>query len=137
MNPYSPPKANVSNLNPVLTRRPGYVIGALALLQLVIFFLYFSVYFELVRNGSAAGTLGLGTLVSCLLLYVGSIRFLINPMKGKYFFLLAGIGLGLATVRWNLRYWWSYPFVLGCVIALTGWWFVRGNQAIPITRNND
>jgi hypothetical protein len=68
--------------------------------------------------------------LSCLALYVGSIRFVFNPRKGKYFFLLAGVGLGLSAIRWNLLYLWAYPFAFGCIVALVAWWLVRGNQAV-------
>jgi len=128
MNPYSPPKTKVADLDVVLSRRPGYFVAATALMQLAFVALYLGPYLELIRTGAIAPLVGLLSLVSCLVLYVGSIRFAINPRKGKYFFLLACIGLGLSAAQWNLRYLWSYPFLFGCIVAFAAWWLVRGNQ---------
>jgi signal transduction histidine kinase len=108
---------------------PGYVVGIMVLLQLAVFALYFPLYSKLVNTGATSALLGLGSLLSCLFLYVGAIRFAFNPMKGKYSFLLAGVGLGLSAIRWNLLYLWAYPFAFGCIVALVAWWLVRGHQA--------
>ncbi len=130
MNPYTPRKTEVADPHTAPTRMPGYVVGVMALLQLAAFALYFPLYFQLVNTGATSALLGLGSLLSCLVLYVGAIRFIVNPRKGKNLFLLAGAGLGLSAIRWNLLYLWAYPFAFGCIVALVAWWLVRGNQAV-------
>lgn len=130
MNPYAPPQADVADPHAAPSRTPAYVVGALVLLQLVAYALYFRSYLQLVNMGATSVLLGLGSLLSCLALYVGAIRFIVNPMKGKYFFLLAGVGLGLSAIRWDLLYLWAYPFAFGCIVAFVGWWLARGKQAV-------
>ena len=136
MNPYTPPKAELE-ISPIIitNKRAGYAIAVATLLQFGFVAFFANVYVSLTGQNSVPFYVFVLSIMSSILLYSGAIRFSINGLKGRRSLLLAGIGLGYISLKWNLSYMFAYPFVFGSVIGLIGWWIARRNQLITRLAN--
>jgi len=130
MNPFAPPTTDVDMAAPERRKPVAFVLLGLSALQLLWMLLCAYAYLELVRTGVTSFLTGLGSLVGCILLYVGAVRFTVNAARGNRLFVAA-----LVCLVWAARGWWGIPisfwgpYALGSAIAGAGWWFSRG--AVP------
>ena len=132
VNRFAPPRARVDDpLELAVGRRPAYAVAVAALVQLGLVLLFARTYWELISTGETSLLVGLVSLVACLLLYTGSLRFARSGLHGKRSLLSAGMGLAWSTYAWHFPFpfVWAFPFLLGALIGFVGWWLVRGNQS--------
>ena len=133
MKPHAPPSSDVSKNEPARRRPIALIILGLAFVQLVWLALNMASYVELVRTGAASVLTGLFGFVGCVLLYLGAAYFAANPARGNRLFLISAALLVLSLQGWGLRYFFSYPYILGAIIAAAGWWFSRHRASLERT----
>ena len=110
------------------------VFGFLIVVQMIGALNYAHAYYQLSWSGAASPLgLALGAPAS-LCLYVATAMFLLNPVRGKPMFLVAGVGLGLSTPLWGWSYLWTGVVAMGAALAIAGWCLARGEQAARVAR---
>lgn len=128
MNRIDAQNAETSGLRKTTANRwSAYGVAIVAFLQLLFTLLYVRTYWDLVKTGVISGPAGLLASVALVLLYLAAIRFAINSLRGKRFFLFASIGLAWSTYAWGFPKIGAFPFLVGAVVGIVGWWFVRTN----------
>ena len=126
MNPFAPPTTDVDMAQPARRKPVAFVLLGLAALQGLWLLRYMSGYWELIRTGVTGYGTALCGFGGCALLYLAATRFALDAKRGHRLFIAAAVGCAWAAQRWNLQYFWSYPYALGAVIAVAGVWFSRG-----------
>lgn len=120
MNPYAPPESNVDIAQDPKRTMLGWVILALAVLQMLWLLLIIPGHFELVRTGAVSVVAGILGLAGCVLVYIGAVRFASNRHHGRRVFFVALLLLLFSLRGWGVTYSWSYPYILGAAIAVLG-----------------
>lgn len=120
MDPYTPPGARIDDLSiPTPSQLPRLVAVATAIQAVGVCF-YAKTYATMIDSGEVAPIVGLLALVSCVLLYVGAVRFARNAGRGRYLFLLSALGLETAWCGWSKFYFGPYPLLMGAIVAAIG-----------------
>jgi hypothetical protein len=121
-NPFTPPNAAVTDVQPVQSKMPQYVIAALIAIQLLATIRYAGAYFELVRVGAAHPAALLFGAPASLCLYIAAIVMVFGGSRGRRLFLFGAVGLALSVPFWGGPYLWTVVAGCGAALGAGGWW---------------
>lgn len=125
-NPYVPPKASLAEARPAGRAWPRYVIAALAAVELMASLRYGWAFFELVRVGAVRPIGLLLALPASGALYAAAILAVRESPRARRWFLVAAVGLCLATPIWwgttlGVPHPWSVVVAFGALPGVAGY----------------
>lgn len=120
MDPYTPPSARIEDLSAPRRSQVPRIVAAAAAVQAVLVCINAKTYGEMIDTGEVSALTGLIALVSCILLYVGAVRFARHARHGRYPLLLSAAGLWWTWCHWSDSWIGPYPLLLGALVAAIG-----------------
>ena len=103
-----------------------YLLCGLIALQFIGTLLDTKLYFDLVRTGTVPAIASVFGVAGNVSLYLAAIRVLLNPRRGRIFFLIAAIGLALSALFLGWR--WGLIAIFGIILGACGYWLTRKNR---------
>ena len=106
-------------------RSARLAVVALVAFQLLAALSYGGKYATLASGGGEYAAAALLAAPAALCLYAGAALLALRPGRGRAWFLVAAVGLGLSIPLWGVSYGWTWPVAFGAMLGLAGAWFAR------------